>query len=406
MSEGVRSASMSSPPLFSIVVPTRDRPDFVRLVVDSLKAQSFRDFEVIVSDNAVRRRFSPDPATFDGVRFRYVQPPSPVWMCDHWEFAVGHARGRYVGILGDRSLLIPRALASVARVVEESGPDAVSWAYAGYMQGGVDLIGPGVLHAGLGPYGNPVSVTPEEILDYLLAAYSAPGFEANHLVETRGSIYHGVFSSALLEAVRGRFGRVFRFYAPDLNSQCAAMQIARSVVHVQKPLEVRLEGPSNGAAMQRVTHVWATQSEAARAGTSRPLIPGVSASNAHLLLSDLVEISGRPLPADRVMELYRRTAYDLYRAEDWPDRASQRAQLAALYENAAKVDVSLRSVIAAEKWKARRSRLKAKVAARLRDRFGTRIDGLWQRLVGAPATRTKRRFESAYAALAALNRSS
>ncbi|HSY24235.1 MAG TPA: glycosyltransferase, partial [Polyangiaceae bacterium] len=73
---------MAAAPLFSIVVPTRDRPDFVPLVIDALKAQSFHDFEVIVSDNAVHRPFSPDPATFDGVRFRYVRPPSPVWMCE------------------------------------------------------------------------------------------------------------------------------------------------------------------------------------------------------------------------------------------------------------------------------------------------------------------------------------
>jgi hypothetical protein len=394
---------MSASPLFSIVVPTRDRPDFVPLVIDALKAQSFRDFEVIVSDNAVRRPFSPDPATFDGVRFRYVRPPSPVWMCDHWEFAVGHALGRYVGILGDRSLLVPSALASVARAIEESAPDAISWSYGGYMQGGRDVMGPGVLHAAYEPYGNPARVAPDEILDYLLAVYSAAGFGGDHLLEIRGSIYHGVFSSALIEAVRARFGRVFRFYAPDLNAQCAAMQVARSVVHVPKPLEMRLEGPSNGGAMMRVPHIWSTQSEAARAGTSRPLIPGVSASNAHLLLSDLVEISGRTLPPDRLAELYRRVAYDLYRTEDWPDRASRRAQLAALYEGAARVDPSLGRRISSEKWKARRARLKEQLTMRLRRRLGPQVAGLWQRFTGAPAKLGKRSFKSAHAALAALD---
>lgn len=396
---------MSSSPLFSIIIPTRDRPEFVRLAVDSLKAQSFRDFEVIVSDNAVRRPFFPDPATFEDAQFRYIRPPNPVWMCEHWEFAVRHARGRYVGILGDRSLLIPSALAYVARIVDDKAPDAISWAHGGYMQGGVGLTGPGVLHASHQPYGKPTSVAPEEILDYLLAVYSAPDFEIDHLLEIRGSIYHGVFSIGLLERMRVRFGRIFRFYAPDLNSQCAAMQIARNVVHVPRPLEIRLEGPSNGAAMHRVRHVWSTQSEAARAGTSRPLIPGVTASNAHLLLSDLVEISGRPLTPERVVELHRRAGYDLYRAEDWPDRPSQRAQLAALYRSAAQVAPSIPRVIAAEKWKARRARLKANLVLRLRRQFGTRVDGLWQYLSRGPTNLTKRRFESAFAAVAALDHS-
>ncbi|HSY23823.1 MAG TPA: hypothetical protein VK841_16965, partial [Polyangiaceae bacterium] len=266
-----------------------------------------------------------------------------------------------------------------------------------------DVMGQGVLHAAREPYGEPVSVSPEEILDYLLAVYSAAGFQGNHLLEIRGSIYHGAFSSALIEAVRARFGRVFPLLAPDLNAQCAAMQVAKSVVHVPRPLEMRLEGPSNGVAMKRVPHLWSIQREAARWGRSRPLIPGVSASSTHALLSDLVEISGRPLPPDRVAELYRRAAYDLYRAEDWPDRASRRAQLAALYEGAARVDRSLGRVIAREKWKAHGARLKDQFMTRLRRRLGRRVDGLWRRIIRVPSTLRMRPFDSALGALAALD---
>jgi hypothetical protein len=397
--------SVSASPLFTILVPTRDRPEFVRLVVDALKAQSYRDFEVIVSDNAVHRPFSPDPQTFDGMRFRYIRPPSPVWMADHWEFGVSHARGRYVGVLSDKSLLAPSALGLVARIIGETAPDALSWAYAGYMEAGTDVTGRGVLYAGRAPYGKYLKVSPAEILDYLLAVYSAPDFEINHQLETRGSIFHGVFSSDLIAAVRARFGHLFRYYAPDLNSQCAAMQVAKSVIHVPKPLELRVAGPSNGFAMHRVKHIWATQEDAARAGTSRPLIPGVSASNAHLLASDLVEISGRPLSRERMAELYRRTAFDLYRAEEWPDRASRRAQLDALYEAAARIDPSLHRVIAGEKWNARRSRIKAEATSHLRRRLGTWVDGLWHRVTRKPTQLAKRSFESVYAALAALDAS-
>jgi hypothetical protein len=391
-------------PSFTIIIPTRDRPDFVRLAVDALKAQSYRDFEVIVSDNALHRPFTPDASTFDGVRFRYIRPPAPLWVTDHWEFAVGHARGRYVGILGDKSLLVPNALARVARVIEESAPDAVSWAYAGHIGWGADVTGHGVLYAPHEPYGRPANLAPSELLDYLLATYSAPNFHANHQLETRGSIYHGVFSSALIDAVRARFGRLFQRYAPDLNAQCAAMQVAKSVVHIWKPLELRLAGPSNGFAMQRVSVILATQNEAAPGGTSPPLIPGISASASHLLVSDLVAISGRPLSPERVRELYRRTAYDLYRAEGWPDRATRRAQLGALERAALRTDPSLQSSIAAEKWKARRDRLKTEIMGRLRRRLGRGMDGLWRRLTRGHAPVGMRRVASAYAALAALDR--
>jgi hypothetical protein len=391
--------SKTTSPLISIVIPTRDRPEYAALAVEGLRRQSFQDFEVILSDNALRRPFAPDPRLFDGVRFRYVRPPKPLWMTDHWEFAVAHARGRYVGILGDKSLLVPSALALLANLLHERSADAASWYIGGFEAKGPDLSGPGTAFTKPIEQANPITVPSAEVLDYLLATYLDPNFEGDTLLEIRGSIYHGVFSRTLLDAMKARYGRIFRFYAPDVNGQCAAMQVAREVTHIRRPLEWRISGPSNGVAVANVTALLKTQEEAARGGASPPLIPNISASVAHLLASDLAAVSGRSLREDQWIELHRRTAFDLYRAEGWPDRPFRQAQLRALETSAVRIAPEFARTLSRERWKAYRAKTRTLLSGQLRKRLGPRVDGL-RRIVAGPNTQVVRRqFGSLFEAL-------
>jgi hypothetical protein len=393
-----------SSPLISIVIPTRDRPEFAALAVQALCRQSFQDFEVILSDNAIHRPFEPSPRLFDGVRFRYVRAPKPLWMTDHYEFAVGQARGRYVGVLGDKSQLVPGALEQVAAEITRGSPDAVSWRVGVCQPSGNDLAGPCVVAVRRAPDPSPVRVPAVDVLEYLLATYLDPGFEPDHQMEIRGSIYHGVFSAELIGATKARFGRVFRFYAPDLNAQCAAMQIAHEVSYIRRCLELTMAGPSNGVDVSRtIAKVLSTQEEAARgaSGASPRLIPQVSTSIAHVLASDLVAVSGRTLRPEQWVELHGKVAYDLYGIGGWPDRSLRQSELAALWRSASRFGVEAHRRALMQKWNARRSNARRLVAAEVRSRFGTSLDGLRWILGGQTASVERRSFERLVTALEA-----
>jgi glycosyltransferase involved in cell wall biosynthesis len=98
--------------LFSIVIPTRNRPELAAIAIKSVLRQDFQDFEVVVSDNS-----SPEDepelekvvAKTADSRVRYVRPPAELTMGEHWEFALGHARGEYVGYLTDRMVFTRRS---------------------------------------------------------------------------------------------------------------------------------------------------------------------------------------------------------------------------------------------------------------------------------------------------------
>ncbi len=64
-------------PRFSVVVPTRDRPDLLAFCLQSLAAQTFADVEVVVADNPTT---APAREVFDRWArpgWRYIRPDAP-----------------------------------------------------------------------------------------------------------------------------------------------------------------------------------------------------------------------------------------------------------------------------------------------------------------------------------------
>lgn len=115
--------------LLSIMVPTRNRPTLVRQAIESVERQEFVDFELVVSDNSTPRddALGKEIHSRGDPRYRYVAPQRDLDMGDHWEFATTHLQGEYVLTLGDRWLLFPGALASLAAQIKRHMPEVMSF---------------------------------------------------------------------------------------------------------------------------------------------------------------------------------------------------------------------------------------------------------------------------------------
>lgn len=109
-------------------IPTYDRPDLVRETVESLRAQSLRDFRAVVSDNA-----SPDGvgdtvrAYVEGLgdpRIRFVQQPVNGGEYGQGRYLFGAAQDAdYFCILHDDDLLSPHYLERAVAALD-AAPDA------------------------------------------------------------------------------------------------------------------------------------------------------------------------------------------------------------------------------------------------------------------------------------------
>lgn len=148
---------MMTRPEFSILVPTRNRSEQIAATLVPLAHQTHRDYEIVVSDNSDTDHTDRNAAVVESLKstvdIRIVRPDAPLNMLGHWNFALGHTRGTYVGIVTDRMTLLPSALADV-RPHLIGGANCVSFSHA-TLRGPYDVA---TLHP-------PLSAATEEKMD-------------------------------------------------------------------------------------------------------------------------------------------------------------------------------------------------------------------------------------------------
>jgi glycosyltransferase involved in cell wall biosynthesis len=101
--------------MFSIVIPTRNRPDLADTTIARVLAQTWRDFEIIVLENSDQPSLGPWGQR--DARIRVVSAPHTLSMPDNWERGLDLVRGDYVLYLADKDWLVPHALDELARLV-------------------------------------------------------------------------------------------------------------------------------------------------------------------------------------------------------------------------------------------------------------------------------------------------
>lgn len=122
-------------PFFSIIIPTRNRPDLLRDSILSVLLQNFEDYEVVVSDNFNDEKTQKVIDEFTGYgRFRFVRSERLLSMPEHWEFASRQAKGTYVLFVTDRSVLKQNALRTIYTAIKAENGDVqiCSWSWSLY----------------------------------------------------------------------------------------------------------------------------------------------------------------------------------------------------------------------------------------------------------------------------------
>lgn len=120
-------------PLFSILIPSYNRPELLVATIESVLGQAERDFELIVSDDAsprgpeisaVVRRFESDN------RFKFVPQPRNLGWSDNRNALLKLAKAEFVLLLGDDDLLLPHALSILADYLRQhEGCDLAAFGY-------------------------------------------------------------------------------------------------------------------------------------------------------------------------------------------------------------------------------------------------------------------------------------
>ena len=122
-------------PFFSIIIPTKNRPELLRDAISSVLLQDFDDYELIVSDNFNDERTRKTVDEFRGDKhLSYIRTEKEMNMPDHWEFATQKANGLYVMVFTDRSFLRQGSLRDIYTSISKAKEEVAVcfWDYGHY----------------------------------------------------------------------------------------------------------------------------------------------------------------------------------------------------------------------------------------------------------------------------------
>jgi len=94
-------------PLVSIILPTFNGERYIRQAIDSILAQSYDNWELIVQDNASTDRTASIVKEFKDNRIKYDVNPKNVGMAANFNLGIRRAKGEYLSLFSDDDRMLP-----------------------------------------------------------------------------------------------------------------------------------------------------------------------------------------------------------------------------------------------------------------------------------------------------------
>jgi glycosyltransferase involved in cell wall biosynthesis len=233
--------------LISFIIPTRDRAEVLRYSLAACARIPDRQIEIIVSDNSSVDDTPDVAANFSDSRVRYVCTPQRYSMRQNFEFAVTHARGDYIFMLGDDDAPIPSQVAYLRALLERYKPDTLTGAVIGYnWPGPASPSNSGRLKFEYKSAYGGIAIASGEQLRAELEREGA--FVTRHAPR----IYGGAASRRIVEGLKAKTGQLFMATWPDAYFTFASPSLIQRHLVVSHPFFIAGSSPrSNGASIHR-----------------------------------------------------------------------------------------------------------------------------------------------------------
>ena len=223
-------------PTISVVIPTRDRPLFVREALKSLAAQEFTDFEAIVADNPETTPCEEVVKEFGDERFRYQRAERPLAMHDNWEAGCAAASGEYVGLMNDKIVWLPSTMSHALALLERASVEVVSWWCSSFEpRDEASAVTSGDYYPYDHPSSGPAIRSSRSELTAAMAFDAHRGLGPGYF---RGNICSGLYRQDVMNGIRDRLGRVFPPISPDHTSRVGALMTVPRFVDAGVPLQI------------------------------------------------------------------------------------------------------------------------------------------------------------------------
>lgn len=119
---------------FTIIIPTKDRAQFLEQTLKTCTNQDYENLEIIVSDDgSVDNSIEiVEEAARKDSRVRLISPGSGVGMLDNFEFALNHVKPGFVIALGGDDGLMPNSITRMRDIILETKTELLTWPTSTY----------------------------------------------------------------------------------------------------------------------------------------------------------------------------------------------------------------------------------------------------------------------------------
>jgi glycosyltransferase involved in cell wall biosynthesis len=124
-----RRPAMSGGPTVSVCIPTYRGAAHLGHAIDSVLAQRYTDFELLIIDNHSQDGTDQLVARYGDPRIRYLRNDANLGAEANWNRCLDQARGRYIKLLPHDDLIAPDCLARQVAVLEQDTAQAIALVY-------------------------------------------------------------------------------------------------------------------------------------------------------------------------------------------------------------------------------------------------------------------------------------
>ncbi|MBC9910591.1 glycosyltransferase family 2 protein [Chitinophaga varians] len=242
--------SQSAAPILSIVIPTKDRPECLVVVVDAiLELIPTTDYEIVVQDNSTDGSIL--AAYVDrkkDTRIKYEYHAGHLSVSDNSARAVANARGKYLVFIGDDDIVSPY-VCEIAHLLDKQDIEALIYKPGNYYWSDVHVSNenyyfrPGVMQIPQQVSMQLQPLVPEEQLQHTLG-------RGTLYIGNLPRIYHGMVKKELMDRIMRHTGSYFPGASPDMASSIALACVAeKNYYYANYPVTVTGVSKKSAAGM-------------------------------------------------------------------------------------------------------------------------------------------------------------
>jgi glycosyltransferase involved in cell wall biosynthesis len=241
-------------PRFSVLIPTRERPETLRHTLATVLSQPGDDYEVVVADNCCGPETRKLVEELASPKLRYTRSDEVLPMAENWERGLALCTGEYVTVLGDDDGFLPSTLAMARKLLDATQAELISWAPHTYWW--PDTIVTPIRNLLVVSLANEVKEIP-----------SRPRLESFYRDEIQfmeiPMIYSAFFHRGIIEEAQLRYDGFFvpKDTAPDVASGILGLHITQSHVFSGRPLSIRGNSEKSSGTAQWQRSLGAKQRE-------------------------------------------------------------------------------------------------------------------------------------------------